>query len=244
MSVRDRKSFIINEDGLVVDRRTGEVVGQVVEGTLDKPARPMPSDLASLNRRGVFAIGVRPMGNNREFEEWVSKVESVLTKHGVGFHRSQVEELTRRLRAIGSKASRLVEVLDCVLDAECIKYGPELRVPVERAFEEVFGAGSLVKAQIASELRRGGFDGLLSVDEVYEVYRELDGLLKVLRSRRLTRVSAYRRTLIRAAIADLVFKSVGPDKLAEAEDLVRNMAGWERPLELLKELRGLQYYLR
>ena len=234
--------IVINEDGLLVRRDTGEVVGRVVEGTLDRPARPIPGDSASLNRRGVVAIGVRPMnGKDRGFEEFVSKIEGVLIKHGVRFHRSQSEALAVRLRAIGVRNA--VEVLDCVLDAGCNRFNPGVRTKVKDAFNAVFGPDADVKVQIAGELRRGGLDGLFSVDEVYAVYRELSDLLKVLRRRRFVKSGVYRQTLIRAAIADLVLKSVRPDELVDAERFIRDVIGWGKALELLRQLRSLQHYL-
>ena len=240
MNNDDRGIITINEDGLLVRRDTGEVVGRVVEGTLDRPARPMHSE--PLNKRGVLVVGVRPMDSKDSgFEDFVSRIEEVLIKHGVRFHRSQSEELARKLRAISVRSTD--KVLDCILDAGCNMFNPGLRTQVGRAFEEVFGPDSLVKAQIAEELRRGGFYGLFSVDEVYEAYRELDDLFRALRRERMIRAGVYRQTLIRAAITDLVLKSVKPDELVDAERLIRNVIGWERALELLRQLRSLQHYL-
>ena len=231
----------INEDGFLVRRDTGEVIDRLVEGTLDRPARPMRSE--PLNRRGVFVVGVRPMDSkDRGFEDFVAKVEGVLLKHGVRFHKSQVENLAFRLRAIG-RSQRVLEVLDCVLDPECNMFNSGVRAQVGRAFEEVFGPGSLVRAQIASELRRWRLDDLFSVDEVYAVYGELVSLLRALREVGLVKSSAYRITLIRAAIADLILRGDNPDELAEVESQLRNIAGWGRALELLKQIRGLQHYL-
>ena len=234
---------IINEDGLLVRRDTGEVVGRVVEGTLDRPVRSVSGDSSGLNRRGVLVVGVRPVdGRDRGFEDFVARVEGVLLKHGVRFHRSQVEELAFKLRAIGVRS--VDKVLDCVLDAGCNMFNPGLRTRVERAFEEVFGSGSLLRVQIAGELRRGGFDGLLGVDEVYAVYRELSRLLQELREDGLFRGGVYVVTLIRAAIVDLVLRGFGPGEVVDAERYIRDVVHWERALELLRRLRGLQYYLR
>ena len=232
----------INEDGFLVRRDTGEVVGRVVEGTLDRPVRPVLGDLGGLNRRGVLVVGVRMSSRDRGFDDFVARVEGVLLRHGVKFHRSQVEELARRLRAIGVRS--VDKVLDCVLDAGCNMFSPGLRTRVERAFEEVFGPSSLVRVQIAGELRRGGFDGLLGVEEVYAVYRELSRLLRELREDGLFRGGVYVVTLIRAAIVDLVLRGFGPGEVVDAERYIRDVVHWERALELLRRLRGLQYYLR
>ena len=168
-------------------------------------------------------------------------VEEVLRMHNIQFERSQAEELAKKLNSLGMRNA--VKVLDCVLDPECIRFGPEVRVPVERAFEDVFGPGSLVKAQIAEELRRWGLDGLFSVDLVYDVYRGLRSVVEMLRRWRVVR-GMYRRTLIRASIAWLVFKVAevkGVDE-GEAERLLKEI-GWERALGLVKLVRILRDYL-
>ena len=168
-------------------------------------------------------------------------VAEVLGRHGVQFVREQAEELAKRLGSLGVRSA--VEVLDCVLDPECLRYGPESRVPVEKAFEEVFGEGSLVRAQIAEELRRHRLDELVSVGAVYESYRELELLLYELRKEGLIKSRAYRQTLIKAAIIDSILRLAKPDELAYAIDFFEDILGWGRALKLLRDVRGLQYYL-
>ena len=168
-------------------------------------------------------------------------IEEVLRKHGIQFVREQTEELAKRLSSLGVRST--LEILDCVLDPGCLRFRPESRATVERAFEEVFGVGSLVRAQIAEELRRQGLDKLISVDAVYESYRELELLLQELRKEGLIKSRAYRQTLIRAAIADAVLRLAKPNELADVMDFLEDFLGWDRALKLLTEIRGLQHYL-
>ena len=58
-----------------------------------------------------------------------------------------------------------------------------------------------------------------------------------LRSKRLLRGNVYRQTLIRAAIIDLVLRSISPSEIPTAEHYIRKKIGWERPLKLLKRLK-------
>ena len=243
---RPRDLTIVNEDGLVVNRGTGEVIDQLIEGTQDYPSRSARGVSQSLNKQsmhGVWVIGIKTNNQEAAMEQFVVRVEEVLARHGVRFHRSQSEDLVRRLKAVGVRSQRMLEVLNCVLDSECIRFRPGLRARVRDAFNEVFGPDAIVRVQIAGELRRWGFDELFSVDEVYGVYRELNLLLQELRKRRLVKVTVYGVTLIRAAIADLVLRLVSPSEIADAERLLRNAIDWNRALKLLKQLRGLQYYL-
>ena len=171
---------------------------------------------------------IRGWPRTKSLERLIVGIEEVLSRRGVRFHRSQSAALAVRLRALGGKLPRLLKVLDCVLDPECDRYETGLRVSVERAFEEVFGPGSIVKTQIAGELRRWLLDDVINVEEVYLRYQELNALV------RGAGRHVYRRSLIRAAIADVLVKELG---IRRTEELLRDL-GVGQVMKLLRELRG------
>ena len=227
-----RGDFVaINDDGLIVDRLTGMVVGRLVEGTPDYLSRSMrrgSQDLINWVTRGVQVIGIKDETRTRSLGQLTARVEEVLSEHGIKFHRTQSEALAVKLMTLSGKLTKLLKVLNCVLDPECDRYGPELRVAVERAFEEVFGPGSIIKAQITLMLRRWLLNDVINVDDVYLRYQELSALARNISKH------VYRRSLIKAAIADAIVEKLG---IESTEELLRDL-GEGQVMELLRKLKG------
>ncbi|ADN49566.1 hypothetical protein [Vulcanisaeta distributa] len=245
---RSRGLVVVNDDGFPVDAVSGVVLRDYVfEGTEEHPARPVRFDygntgvLASQNPLNKLiryfgadmVVGVRDGAEARArlVRALADEVEAVLRGHGIQYHRSQCEALAEKLLGLGVKPSIAVKVLDCALDPECDEYGPELRRPVEGAFEDVFnqslGPNAVVKAQIITALNRWFLNDVISPGEVYGEYQELSALARALGRR------VYRRSLIKAAIASVIARALGIER---ARELLRDV-GEEQAVELLRELR-------
>ena len=215
-----------NDDGQLVRYGSGDVIGPVIEGTQDYPAKPVRGGEDPPPRRGgTYVIGVRQRGGDPLLEFLIPKIEEVLMRHGVRFHRSQVEELARRLRGVG-RVQRVAEVLDCVLDADCQRYNVGVRKAVKSAFENVFGHGSVTKIQIANALWILGGVVDVGVDEVFAEYNRLER-----RTRALGR-SVYKSTLVWAAIAKVLARRVGFERAVK----YMSWLGRAGVIELLREL--------
>ena len=212
-----------NDDGQLVRYGSGDVIGPVIEGTQDYPARPVRGEDPPPRRGGTYVIGVRQRGGDPLLEFLIPKVEEVLMRHGVRFHRSQVEELARRLRGVG-RVQRVAEVLDCVLDVNCQRYNVGVRKAVKSAFESVFGRGSVTKVQIANALGILGVN--VSVDEVFDEYNRLEEKVRLLGR------SVYKSTLVWAAIARALARRVGFERAVR----YMNRLGRAGAIELLREL--------
>ena len=163
-----------------------------------------------------------------------NRVGDVLRRHGVKYSDEEVARLAGALGALGFRNA--VEVLDCVLDPECLRYGPESRVPIKNAFIDVFGYEALVKAQLWTLLDRYGLAGLLNLDEVYRAYQEVVYWFRHAMPGRVV----YGKTLAKAAIALVIIKhsaefGLGGRAVRELVDLL----GWGRAVKLLEELRLL-----
>ncbi len=222
---------IINEDGLVTDI--------IYEGTEYYPALlkynngTIVRNNTSETFRRITAIkrAFMPVEGVRDLEDlvrnWVIEFKTTLDKAGIPYNERQVMALATSLKGKWPvKRPTPYEVLECVLDPGCIKYGPGLRKLIEDAFNETFG--SLINVQINKVLREWGLDNVVNVNDVLNKYVDISRVTKF-RKRHF-----YRRTLIELAITAVLLENLDRDTV---EDILRE-SGKEELIKIIDALYG------
>ncbi|GAB6944202.1 hypothetical protein [Vulcanisaeta sp. JCM 14467] len=239
---------VVNDEGYLVELGTGLVLSEyaLIEGTELRPARydprafsntsvysgakvlPNPKIVGLIRKFGAdMASSVDEFrGVEDAINELVDGAMRVFAKRGFSVHRSQVYRLIGLLMARWREGpSRLLRVLECVLDVGCVSYLGERSI-VEEAINEVFGRDWLIRQFIGRAISEWNAQGVFTIDEAYQAYVEVSRMARAAGRNYPT------KTLIDLAMTYLILINAG-------EEDTRNYLSIMGREELLDKLREL-----